>query len=470
MKKQYIHKYLLTAAMMTLAGSALAQGLNSAYYTEDYKFRHDLNPAFGNEQNYISIPALGNITINTHGNFGYKDVVKDNPMYGISSDKELTSFMNPYISTSDALDGFNKGKNRITGDVNIALLSAGFKAFGGYNTIEINSRSSFGVSLPYELFEFAKNTGNQSYNIGNIYAHAMSYAELAFGHSHQINKHLRIGGKLKILVGLGRADVEMRDVTADLTATDKWTIRAKAQADVSVKGFTFKQKTREYNDGSKGTYNYIDDVDVSGGGLNGMGLAVDLGAVYKINDAWTVNAAILDLGFMNWQNDIRAVNRKESFVFEGFRDMYAKEDKGETFDDKADKYGDQLADFVHLTDLGNQGSRNTGLGATINVGASYTLPAYKQMTFGFLSSTRIKGAYSWSEGRLSANWTPLKWLDGGVNFAVSSFTASMGWVLNIHPKGYNFFIGMDHLLGKMSKEAIPLSSNASVNLGMSITW
>ena len=92
------------------------------------------------------------------------------------------------------------------------------------------------------------------------------------------------------------------------------------------------------------------------------------------------------------------------------------------------------------------------------------------MTFGLLSSTRIKGAYSWTEGRLSANWKPLKWLDGGVNFAVNSFTASMGYVLNIHPKGYNFFIGMDHILGKMSKEFIPLSSNASVNLGFNVTF
>ena len=45
-----------------------------------------------------------------------------------------------------------------------------------------------------------------------------------------------------------------------------------------------------------------------------------------------------------------------------------------------------------------------------------------------------------------------------------------GWVLNIHPKGYNFFIGMDHVLGKTSKEGIPLSSNASLALGMSIAW
>ena len=56
------------------------------------------------------------------------------------------------------------------------------------------------------------------------------------------------------------------------------------------------------------------------------------------------------------------------------------------------------------------------------------------MTFGFLSSTRINGPYTWTEGRLSANWEPLGWLNGGVNMSVNSFTTSFGWVLNIHPR------------------------------------
>ena len=61
-------------------------------------------------------------------------------------------------------------------------------------------------------------------------------------------------------------------------------------------------------------------------------------------------------------------------------------------------------------------------------------------------------------------------LDGGISFAASNFATSMGYVVNIHPKGYNFFIGMDHILGKTSKECIPLSSNASISMGMSVTW
>lgn len=167
-----IYRNILTAVIVMIGCSAAAQTLNSAYFTNDYKFRHTLNPALGNEQNYFSIPAMGNINIKLNGNFGYQDVIMHNPMYPSQSNKKMTTFMNPYISAEDALSGFSTGNNRITGDVSLAILSAGFKAWGGYNTIEINSKSSLGMSLPYELFEFAKNTGNKTYNIGDINAHA----------------------------------------------------------------------------------------------------------------------------------------------------------------------------------------------------------------------------------------------------------------------------------------------------------
>lgn len=455
---------------MAVGCSAAAQTINSAYFTEDYKFRHMLNPAFGNEQNYVSIPALGNISVNTHGNFGYQDVIMSNPMYPSLSDKKMTTFMNPYISAEDALSGFSTGNNRITGDVSLTILSAGFKAFGGYNTIEINSRTTTGVSLPYELFEFAKNTGNHSYDIGDINAHAQSFAEIAFGHSRQINDKLRLGAKLKVLVGLGRADVKMRNMKADLTAEDKWTITGEATADVSMKGFSYVSEEKEYNIEGSGTYERVNDVDLDGVGVGGFGMAIDLGGVYEINEDWTVSASVLDLGFISWTNDMLAENRSKSFVFNGFHDVSVTSDRGEEIDTKVDRYGDQLADFANLTDMGDKGGRSTGIGATINVGAEYTLPVYRKVSFGALCTSRINGAYSWTEGRLSANYAPLNWLDGGVSFAVNSFTTSMGWVLNLHPKGYNFFIGMDHILGKTSKEMIPLSSNASLTVGMNITW
>lgn len=40
-----IYKHLLAASLLMMGGTAMAQTLNSAYFTDDYKFRHDMNPA-----------------------------------------------------------------------------------------------------------------------------------------------------------------------------------------------------------------------------------------------------------------------------------------------------------------------------------------------------------------------------------------------------------------------------------------
>ena len=468
---KYINKYMALGLLSMCSHHAMAQQLNSAYFTNDYKFRHTMNPAYGNEQNYVSMPGFGNVNVSTMGNFGYEDVIFDNPMFPSTSKDRLTTFMNPYISTADALKGFNSGDNKILGDVSITVLSAGFKGFGGYNTIELNARTSFGMSMPYELFEFAKNTGNRTYNIGNISANGQAFAELAFGHSRQINEKLRVGAKVKLLFGAGRGDVNIDNVKADLAADDKWTVSGHAKSEVSVKGFTYKTEEKEYKEEGRGTYQYVNDVDVDGAGLGGFGLAFDLGGVYKINNDFTVSAALLDLGFIKWSNNMVAVNGGEEFVFNGFHDVAVNEDRGgSTLSMQGDKYSDQLADFANLQDKGDEGGRTTGIGATLNLGCEYTLPVYRKITFGVLSSTRFRGDYSWTEARVSANWTPLKWIDGGVNMAFGSYRNSFGWVLNFHPKGYNFYVGMDHTLGKVSKEFIPLNSNAAVSVGMSVAW
>ena len=317
------YKYIYVAAVMMISTSSMAQGLNSAYFTNDYKYRHDLNPAFGNDQGYFSFPGMGNINVKTMGNFGYEDIVYDNPQYPSESDKKKTTFMNPYIT--DGLSGFHKGDNKIGSEISIGILSAGFKAFNGYNTIEVNSRTNVAGILPYELFEFAKNTGNKTYNIGDINMEAMSFAEVALGHSHNIGKKLRIGAKIKFLFGVADASFKFKNVTADLENSDKWTISGDAQASVSMKGFKYKSETKDYKS-STDTYERINSAEVKGAGLGGFGMAVDLGGVYKVNQDFTVSAALLDLGFINWYNNVCAENNNKSFTFDGFHDMSVKSD------------------------------------------------------------------------------------------------------------------------------------------------
>lgn len=96
-------------------------------------------------------------------------------------------------------------------------------------------------------------------------------------------------------------------------------------------------------------------------------------------------------------------------------------------EDQLEDLGKDVENYAsfHRTETGGKATKM--LGATLNIGADYAFPLYDKLHFGFLSSTRINGPYSWSEGRLSANVSPVKWFDAGVNYGLSTFGSSFGW-------------------------------------------
>ena len=392
MKKTSIKRYTLAVALLTMGVAIQAQELNSAYFTQDYKYRHDLNPAFDNDQGYVSIPILGNFNVKMQGNLGVKDFLFQNPATG----KYDRTFMHPDVRYGDAMSGFNSGANKITTDIGLTLLSVGFKGFKGYNTIELRERTSVGVQLPYELFDFAKNLRNDNYQFGTIGVNAVSFAELALGHSHQINKDLRVGAKLKLLMGVGRAELKVDGMQANLTG-DKWMLASgTAEGEISLKGIQIPNKTDEYKNGTSYQHADLGNIDVDGGGIGGFGLGIDLGAEYRIMDGLKVSAAIIDLGFINWSNNILLSQKSGKFEFDGFHDLAVKDEgaaPGSTFSEQRDNYADQFTDFVNLQNKGDQGSKSTTLAATANVGVEYQLPMYKPLSFGLLGQHHFNGDF-----------------------------------------------------------------------------
>ena len=462
--------YIKTIAVICFAATALqtsAQEVRTGYFNDTYLYRHNLNPALDNEENYISVPVVGNINASMMGNFGYEELVRKNPLYPDRSDKKVTSFMNPYLT--NGLTGFSSGDNKMSGQAKVSIFSAGFKKWGGYNTIELNVRGFAGVKVPYQMFQMAVDASNKRYDIGDLSFDVQAFTELSVGHSRQIDEKLRVGGKAKLLVGVANASVNLEDVTADLKDANQWVITANAKSQVSMNGFKYKNKSKEYYS-QPGTYDYVSDVDMGTPGVSGFGLAVDAGATYKINDDITVYAALQDLGAIIWTKNYVATNKRNYFVFDGFHDVDIKSESGEVLDDKADRYTDQLLDFMHLSDDGDDGARLTGIGGTLNVGLQYTVPTYRQLRVGLLGTTSSSFGwkYRWSELRLSGNIAPVDWFEGSLSLGVNSYSFNTGFLANFHTKGFNFFLGMDAILGKMSKEFIPLNSNGGVSLGFNI--
>ncbi|MBR5331696.1 MAG: hypothetical protein IKV32_00140 [Muribaculaceae bacterium] len=453
---KYIKVALLsTAAIMSL--SAVAQNTNSAYFTEGYTHRYQLNPVYGNDKNFISIPIVGNANTAMRGTIGI-----ENLFYNV--DGQTTTFMNPAVDASTFLNGIND-MSRLALDANINLMSAGFKAFGGYNTVSINARGNMNSRIPKTLFSFLKEgIENKTYSISDFDVHTDFYGEIALGHSRQLDEKWRIGGTLKFI--LGGANIDARFNKAELTlGEDAWSAVTNAEVQASVNGLNY---TTDINEATGNEY--VSGMEIDGFGLNGFGLAIDLGAEFKPNRYWSISASLLDFGYVKWNNNmVASTGGDKSFTTETYN--FSLNEKDEHYiSDEMDAMIDDISTLYELQDEGNVGSRSTMLGATLNIGAEFVLPTYDRLKFGLLNSTRIQGDYSWTEFRLSANINPVEPLALAANVGVGTYGWSFGWLANVNVTGFNLFVGMDHTPGRLAKQGIPLSSNASVNLGVNIPF
>lgn len=448
---------ILGAVCAAVPMSAMSQTTRSGYFLEDYTYRFELNPAYGNSRNFIAMPALGNVNANLNGTLGVSDV-----LYNV--DGRTTTFLNPNISAEEALGNIGD-KPRVGADVKLTLLAAGFKAWGGYNTLTINAHASTDIHLPKSVFSLLKEgVANKTYDISDISAFATAYAEIALGHSHKINDKWRVGGTLKFLVGGGYVDVALNKAQLAL-GQDDWSIVANGDIEANVKGLKYKTKEND-----RTHHRYVSGAEVDGTGINGFGVAVDLGATYQPSRDWTVSAAIIDLGFIGWNNNMLAsTNGDKSFNTDRYT-FNVDDTQGNSFSKEWDKIRDDISSIYELEDMGDTGGKTRMLGATMNVGVEYTLPVYRKLSFGLLNTTRIQGCYSWTDFRLSANVSPVKCFNAGVNMTAGTYGVGLGWLLNFHTKGFNLFLGMDRTPGKLAKQFVPLSSNASVNIGMNFLF
>ncbi|MBP1618548.1 MAG: hypothetical protein H6Q14_2375 [Bacteroidetes bacterium] len=465
--KHYVYRSVLCAMVFAFAIKTSAQELRSSYFMKTSTFRHQLNPALA-DQAYFGL-LFGNTNIATRGNIGLSNFVYklDN-----NSDYDLTTFMSPEVSADEFL-GKLHDKNRISVNVNYNLLSVGFKGFRGVNVIEINMKSNTALSLPYELFEFMKKTGEKEhYSFKNLGAKSLNYLEVGFGHSHKISNNLTIGGKLKVLSGIAYAkfDVDYLDLTLN---EDVWTINGNTKFSAAVMKSKFKyddDPDPDTTDSSRG--DKVIGMDDVGFGTPGFGLALDLGFTYKVAciDGLTVSGALTDFGRITWKNTNTA-SSKGTWEFDGFNNpIYATgEDTGDNkIGDQLEALGDDLKKVFSVYDDG-QKSESSSLAATLSLAAEYEMPFYHKLSAGILFTKRFDGIFSSHQTTLACNYRPLKFVEASLDISSTSEGLTFGGMLSLYTKGFNLFVGSDSFLGKVSKEYIPLH-NGNANLAFGINF
>ena len=454
------------AAALTMAAAILptsAQELRTSYFMETSNYRHQMNPALLDSP-YVGL-LFSNINIGMTGNIGAKQFIFDtNGLPGYTGNYRYTTFMDPNVDAKTFLNKLHD-KNRFDLYLNYNLFSVGFKAWGGVNLLELNLRSNTNLTLPKGLFEFAKTAGEKEhYEFGGLGMRTQNYMEIALGHSHDINKQWRVGGKMKFLLGAAYADFTADNVVLDMTE-DYWRVQSDAQLKASLMkcDVIHEDPSKNSADGRP----RVKELDNFGFSLPGFGMALDLGVTYKPIENLTLSAAITDLGFISWKNTHHASSQGD-YTFDGFNNIYIGSDKDQTedIDDQFDQIGDDLEEMFSVYDDGTK-TATQALAATLNVGAEYKLPAYDKLKFGFLYTSRIHGKYSWHQGMLNVGVRPVKWFECNVNGAVTSTGVTAGGMLSLKAPHFNFYIAADRFFSKMGKQGVPLnSSNGNITFGM----
>lgn len=436
----------MCVALATAAFTAAAQN-RSGYFLDNYAYNYQLNPAMGRDGKFdIGFPMLGSMNIGVNSNMGLNTFL-------YKQDGRMVTFMHPDISADEAMKKF-KNDLRLGFELRENIINIGFRGLGGYNHISINAVAEAQIRMPKALFSFMKEgISNRNYEIGRMAIQAGAYGEIALNHSHDLSHlvpGLKVGGTFKFLIGIANIDMYLNKADLNL-GEDAWTAYTEGAAKMSVKGFDWT-----VNDDGQ-----IDGGEVNGfSAPNGYGMAFDLGATYEWKD-FTFALAFNDLGFINWSSTaVAGVGGEHSF---NSNDYTLDPDD---FDSSFDKMKDDLTSLFDFKPDGEVGSHTRAIAATMNASVEYTLPMYNKVSFGLLNTTRMARKFAWTDFRFSANYMPAKWFGLTMNYGVGTFGSHFGWMINLAPKGFNLFVGMDHTLGSLSKQYIPKNLNGQLSFGI----
>jgi hypothetical protein len=207
-------------------------------------------------------------------------------------------------------------------------------------------------------------------------AEALSYAEMGLGAAYTVNRKLTVGVKVKLLKGAMSASTQK--ALFNLSLSDTYAITAKGDADIKTSGIHNLDQ------------NGYDAVENWRDFTNNNGFAFDLGATYRMMDRLTVGISLIDIGGINWENDLYGYKldpAKATYTFAGI-------DANKLLDGNGD-YTSSLSDSLAVRFKfieGRIGSYYTAMPTKIYATGVYELR--KNLTVGaLLSAENFRGRF-----------------------------------------------------------------------------
>ena len=473
--------------MLVCALPANAQFLRTSYFMEGTHYRQQLNPALTPTKGYFNLPVVGavNATVGSTS-LGYQDII------------DIIDDGDDFYTKPDFMNRL-KDNNKLNVNFSTEILSAGWYKGKNFWSFNVGVRADIGASLTRSMFTFLNemdaledNWRNSNYDISGQKLDINAYGEVGLGYARQINNRLTVGGKVKVLLGIGNMNLKINNVMMNAELPSDARINqlqniqfssdpAQAAQEIEalrneIKGYHANLAVNAQLESSfKGLelveengQDYISDFDFDSGklGIAGYGFGIDLGASYKIMDNLTVSASVLDLGFIKWSKGATKIASANPEAINIAGDNYltgidpndidgsitAVQTNINRLQNDANGYMDRVNggdvldyEMLQLQTEEAHKSRKSSLASTVVVGAEYGFFENK-LGVGVLSTTRFVQPKTLTEITFSANYRPKSWLNVALSYsAIQSAGKSFGLGLKLGP----VFLGTDYMfLGK----------------------
>jgi len=364
--------YLLTGlTLFTIIVNGQVRQPHSLYFMETIPQISQMNPAFQPRANgYVILPGVNADILSDLAGKEIFQQQKDDWFIPIQEEYDYNKLWKSIGEKKSVV--FNSG-------VDLDLIGYGLRVGNGYFSFGISEHFTANAVSPTDLFKLAEQKGitnKKSYDLSPLHAQAMAYLQVQFGYSLKVNNRLTVGMNVKPLFGQAAIvpKVEKFKVVRENSIWDT-EIRGTVHSSKLVDKIEWDNDNDIYNVTFKDLeyYQFYDWVNY-GFDFSNPGIAFDIGAAYQINDRLNISAALNNLGFISWKEDLKWFSANINVSI----DEEITEDK---FDEWLESLKDELNGSFKFRE--QQDNFKTALSPVFYAGASYQLT--ESLSAGLLS-------------------------------------------------------------------------------------
>lgn len=443
---KYFYAYLLASLLLIDAGQVLAQQEFTLQLMDNLHQSTYVNPAIVPKNN-INISLLSSYQLGiTNTGFSYNQ---------LAAQIEEGESGQPILNLESMLHNMKLDrKHYLNMSGSIDLLSVGFKAGKGRFSLNLSERVHGRMYYDDAILRAAVygNTPEETIRINNYTLNALHYHEAGIGYNRKIlaDDRLVVGGRLKVLMGLGNIDTKKAEV-ALTTGSEAEMYALTMQTDILVRssGLNLLENGRADQ--------YIANT-------SNLGFGADLGATYKLDTRWSFGASLVNIGFINWKSN--NVNRQSqgAYTFTGINSdsLFTSG----SFDVNTTQMLDSISETFKFTETSE--AYYTGIPAQMYLTAYYQLAS--RTTASAMINTSFIGSGFQKGLALGIRQDVGRWLQASATYSMQARSYNnlgFGLAINSGRKGLQLYMVSDNILAALNPGG---AKTASIRTGFNFAF